>query len=86
MLTILSRSNDNLKSNLHRVVEPPAERDLADGMELTRERFSIPYFVQADRRKVVECAKGLEGAGTIYPPISAGEYLNKRVTAAFKTF
>lgn len=85
-LTIAHRSNDNLKSNLHRVVEPPAERDLPGGKELTKERFSIPFFVQADRDKVVQCAPGLEGDGAKYPPVSAGEYLHKRVMAAFKAF
>ena len=81
-----SRSNDILKSNLHRVVEPPAERDLPDGMELTKERFSIPFFVQADRKKEVSCAKGLEGDGAKYPPVTAGDYLRMRVTAAFKKY
>jgi isopenicillin N synthase-like dioxygenase len=86
LLIHLRRSNDNLKSNLHRVVEPPAERELSDGLELTKERFSIPYFIQADRNKVVQCAPGLEGSGAIYPPVSAGEYLRKRVNATFKKF
>ncbi|KAH8892175.1 oxidoreductase [Thozetella sp. PMI_491] len=79
-------TNDTLKSNLHRVVEPPADRELPDGKELTKERFSIPFFVQADRSKVIQCAKGLEGAGVKYPPVSAGGYLSMRVGAAFKTF
>ena len=55
-------------------------------MELTKERFSIPFFVQADRKKEVACAKGLEGSGAKYPPVTAGDYLRMRVTAAFKKY
>ncbi|KAF1810059.1 Clavaminate synthase-like protein [Eremomyces bilateralis CBS 781.70] len=79
-------TNDSLKSNLHRVVEPPAERELGDGLELTKERFSMPYFVQADRSKVVECIESLKGDGAKYPPISAGEYINLRTNAVFKSY
>ncbi|KAF9891713.1 hypothetical protein FE257_003725 [Aspergillus nanangensis] len=79
-------TNDTLKSNLHRVVAPPADRELGGGMELTKERYSIPFFIQADRHKVIECAQGLEGAGAKYPPISAGEYLARRTNANFKQF
>ncbi|VUC29300.1 unnamed protein product [Clonostachys rosea] len=79
-------SNDVLKSNLHRVVEPPADRVLSNDMEITKERFSIPFFVQADRKKVVQCVKELEGSGAKYPPVSAEEYLNMRRKATFKKF
>lgn len=65
-------------------MEPPAERDLSGGMELTKERFSVPYFIQADRHKIIKCAEGLEGDGAKYPPVSSGEYLGKRVEGVMK--
>lgn len=43
------RTNNVLKSNLHRVVEPPADRELSDDVVLTKERYSVPFFIQADR-------------------------------------
>jgi isopenicillin N synthase-like dioxygenase len=79
------RSNDILKSTLHRVVEPPVAKDLGNNLELSEERFSIPFFLQADRHKVVQCVPGLEGdTGAKYAPVSAMEYLNMRVAANFK--
>ncbi|KAI1608891.1 hypothetical protein EDD36DRAFT_454205 [Exophiala viscosa] len=78
-------TNDILKSNFHRVVEPPAELELADGNELAKERYSIPYFVQADRNKTIGCITSLEkNAEPKYPPISAQEYLNMRTFATYK--
>lgn len=79
------RSNNVLKSTLHRVVEPPATKDLGNDLELSAERFSIPFFLQADRHKVIQCVPGLEGeTGPKFPPVTAMEYLNMRVAATFK--
>ncbi|KIV83497.1 hypothetical protein PV11_05518 [Exophiala sideris] len=78
-------TNDILKSNFHHVVEPPAERGLPHGHELAKERYSIPYFVQADRNKTIECITSLEKNGEPkYPPITAQEYLNMRTLASYK--
>ncbi|OQU98354.1 hypothetical protein CLAIMM_04151 [Cladophialophora immunda] len=78
-------SNDILKSTLHRVVEPPAAKDLGNDLELSAARFSIPFFLQADRDKVIRCVPGLEGeTGPKYDPITAMEYLNMRTSANFK--
>lgn len=56
---------------------------LPDGNEMTRERYSIPYFVQADREKIVKCVPGLGGEAN-YPPIVARDYLAMRSNATYK--
>ncbi|KAK7222561.1 hypothetical protein V2G26_010564 [Clonostachys chloroleuca] len=66
--------------------EPPADRVLSNDKEITKERFSIPFLVQADRKKVVQCVKELEDRGAKYPPVSAEEYLNMRRKVTFKKF
>lgn len=69
-----------LKSNLHRVVAPPVD----DGTGFSRERFSIPFFMQADRNTTVKCAPGLEGeTGVKYPPITAMEHLYQRTANSY---
>ncbi|KIV82519.1 hypothetical protein PV11_04622 [Exophiala sideris] len=78
-------SNNVLKSTLHRVVDPPVAKQLGNDVELSEERFSIPFFLQADRHKVIQCVPGLEReSGPKYPPVTAMEYLNMRVAATFK--
>ncbi|KII88339.1 hypothetical protein PLICRDRAFT_698734 [Plicaturopsis crispa FD-325 SS-3] len=79
----LSRwSNDILKSTLHRVRAPP--RKEGDG-GMTRERYSIPYFMTADRDKVIDCLPGCFGPDRPkrYEPINAGEYINMRLNATY---
>jgi isopenicillin N synthase-like dioxygenase len=69
-----------LKSTLHRVVQPPVD----DGDVFTKERFSIPFFMQADRKKLIQCAPELVGPeGPKYPPVTAMDYLYKRTAASF---
>ena len=78
------RTNDVLKSNLHRVVQPPVDRECGDGTEMTKERYSVAFFIQGDRPSVVQCAKNLEGTGAKYPPISVRDYIGMRTSANFK--
>ncbi|RVX66188.1 hypothetical protein B0A52_10080 [Exophiala mesophila] len=73
-------TNDVLKSTLHRVVAPQVD----DGTGFTRERRSIPFFMQADRHTTVQCAPGLEGeTGVKYPPITAMEHLYQRTANSY---
>ncbi|KAJ4473051.1 flavonol synthase/flavanone 3-hydroxylase [Lentinula aciculospora] len=77
-------SNDTLKSTLHRVRAPPRrEDDQSDGM--TKERFSMAYFMGADKEKIVECLPGCFGPKKPkkYEPIEAGEYINMRLNATY---
>ncbi|KAJ7923514.1 thymine dioxygenase [Mycena leptocephala] len=71
-------SNDIIRSTIHRVRAPPGI-ETPDGM--TPERYSIPY----DHTIVVDCIPGTWDAERPkkYEPISAGEYVGKRLAAAY---
>ncbi|KAH9918335.1 flavonol synthase/flavanone 3-hydroxylase [Amylocystis lapponica] len=75
-------SNDTLKSTLHRVRAPPPKAE-DDGT--TRERFSIPFFMTADREKVIDCLPGCFGPDKPkkYEPINAGAYIDMRLNATY---
>ncbi|EOM74751.1 isopenicillin N synthase family oxygenase [Rhodococcus rhodnii] len=63
-------SDDRLPSNFHRVTSPgPGEHRGA--------RYSIAFFAQANKEILIESA-----AGT-YPPITAEDYLQQRISANF---
>lgn len=72
-------SNDMLKSTLHRVRAPP----LVDG--LTRARYSIPYFITADKERTIDCIPGCfdEANPKKYEPINAREYIERRLNATY---
>lgn len=45
-----------LKSTLHRVTLPPVQDNIQiNGKLMTKSRYSIPYFVSADEKSVIEC-------------------------------
>jgi len=75
-------SNDTIRSTIHRVRAPPNCTSL-DGM--TPERYSIPFFCCADFDKVVECIPGTFSNENPkkYEPISAGEYIMKRLAVNY---
>lgn len=72
-------SNDTLKSTLHRVRAPPLVRGI------TKARYSIPYFVTADRDKTIDCIPGCYSADRPkkYEPINAKEYIQMRLNATY---
>lgn len=74
-------SNDKLISTLHRVTAPPT--DLETG--ITKVRYSIPYFVSANKDRVVDSLPGTysESNPKKYEPITAGEYLAMRLNATY---
>ncbi|KAH3662178.1 hypothetical protein OGAPHI_005426 [Ogataea philodendri] len=74
-------SNDKLKSTLHRVTAPPI--DSQTGM--SKVRYSIPYFVAADRDELVDALPGTftEENPKKYPPITSGDYLAMRLNATY---
>lgn len=65
-------SDDRLKSNFHRVKAPQAGTAVP-------ERYTLPYFAQADRDAVIQ------GPDGTYEPMTAGEYLDMRINANFAT-
>ena len=64
-------SDGRLLSNLHRVRMP----DSSDGDAANSSRYSIGFFLQADRHALIEC--------THSEPITAGDYLLGRIRANF---
>ena len=84
-------SNDYFPSATHRVTLPPAESPPRTGMcgptsnpefvkhapKITRERYSIPYFVSPDPDTVIACLKSGKGAEVgreVYEPVLYREY------------
>ncbi|MFI5808331.1 isopenicillin N synthase family dioxygenase [Streptomyces sp. NPDC051561] len=63
-------SDDALPSNFHRVKTPGPDEDQGA-------RYSIAFFAQANRDVLIE------GPGRKYPPITAEEYLQQRISANF---
>lgn len=63
-------SDDKLKSNLHRVRMPHKD-------EYCGSRYSIAYFAQANKKVMIETPE------KTYEPITAEDYLNKRIQANF---
>ncbi|KIV84345.1 hypothetical protein PV11_00129 [Exophiala sideris] len=72
-------SNDTLKSTLHRVRAPP----LVQG--ITKARYSIPYFVTANRDRTIDCLPGCfsEDKPKKYEPINSREYIEMRLNATY---
>ncbi|KAF4304669.1 Isopenicillin N synthase [Botryosphaeria dothidea] len=73
-------SNDYLKSTLHRVTVPPLQPGLVDGKQMTRARYSIPYFVSPDPSAVIEClpACANELNPVKYDPVVQEDYRRMR--------
>jgi isopenicillin N synthase-like dioxygenase len=63
-------SDDQLKSNFHRVKNPRAD-------EFQGARYSLAFFAQANRDVVIQGSSGK------YEPITAEDYLYRRVNANF---
>lgn len=85
-------SNDELRSTLHHVRTPPsvgggarAAAARAGAPVMTRERYSIPYFVAADGERTIDCVPGCWGPDRPkkYEPINAGEYMDMRLNATY---
>ncbi|EAU80956.2 thymine dioxygenase [Coprinopsis cinerea okayama7 len=74
-------SNDVIKSTIHRVRSPPG----SDINGEAPERYSIPYFCCCDLATVVDAVPGTwdETNPKKYKPISAKEYILKRLAALY---
>ncbi|MFK7757465.1 MAG: isopenicillin N synthase family dioxygenase [Flavobacteriales bacterium] len=68
-------TNNKLKSTTHRVVNPPREK-------WGSSRYSIPFFLHPRSDMSLNCLESCipEGTEPNYPPITAGKYLNQRLT------
>jgi isopenicillin N synthase-like dioxygenase len=67
-------TNGRLKSTTHRVVNPPREK-------WGTPRYSIPFFLHPRSEMSLECLPSCIPAGTaaLWPPITAGEFLDERL-------
>ncbi|KAJ6113089.1 hypothetical protein N7512_008413 [Penicillium capsulatum] len=77
-------SNDTIKSTRHRVIEPPkpaGEESENDQSDTYPSRYSIAYFCNPNRDKVIEALPGTygEAAPKKYSGIIAGDYLIQRL-------
>ncbi|MDB4836960.1 isopenicillin N synthase family oxygenase [Marinomonas sp.] len=63
-------SDDQLKSNLHRVRQPKVD-------EYCGSRHSIAFFCQANKQQIIQ------GPAKHYEPISAADFLQQRIQANF---
>ncbi|KAL2012914.1 hypothetical protein VTN00DRAFT_439 [Thermoascus crustaceus] len=78
-------SNDHLRSTNHRVALPPLS-DRFDGPNcMTRERYSIPYFLSPDPTSLIECipacTSGQDPAK--YKPITQADYNKMRASMQY---
>lgn len=70
-------TNDRWLSNLHRVVNPPAERRTGS------RRMSIGYFLHPNYDAEIACLPTCSGPGNPprYPPVRAGDMMRKKLEA-----
>ncbi|MFM7104078.1 MAG: isopenicillin N synthase family dioxygenase, partial [Flavobacteriales bacterium] len=68
-------TNGRLKSTTHRVVNPPREK-------WGSSRFSIPFFLHPRSEMKLDCLASCIPTGTeaIWPPITAGAFLEERLS------
>ncbi|KAK4950593.1 hypothetical protein LTR66_007637 [Elasticomyces elasticus] len=90
-------SNDLLRSTVHRVVAPPSDRPNGDARgenggedesgeeEMTKARYSIPFFATADPDTVIEALPGTWGEERPkrYESMTAWEYVQMRMAALY---
>ncbi|KAF3934319.1 hypothetical protein ABW19_dt0208245 [Dactylella cylindrospora] len=69
-------SNDYFKSTSHRVGPPPLQDRYTGEKRMTRDRYSIPYFVTTTPDSVIECLPSCvdEDHPAKYPPVTQKEY------------
>ncbi|KAI8954552.1 thymine dioxygenase [Xylaria longipes] len=73
-------SNDNIKSTIHRVVEPPS-----GGGDVYPARYSIAYFCNPNFTSHIEAIPGTYEVekDRKYPGINSGDYLIQRLAATY---
>ena len=69
-------TNDKWVSTMHRVVTP---ENLNDAMS---RRMSIGYFMHPDYDAQIECLPSCVDDGILYPPITAGDHIRKKIEAS----
>ncbi|PCH41193.1 Clavaminate synthase-like protein [Wolfiporia cocos MD-104 SS10] len=77
-------SNDILRSTLHRVVAPPAQK-VSETESLTPARQSIAFFCNPNQGARISCLPTCMGAGreSKYAPVTTEEYIVGRLSATY---
>ncbi|PGG96735.1 hypothetical protein AJ79_09463 [Helicocarpus griseus UAMH5409] len=78
-------SNDQIKSTIHRVVEPIPKQGSEDSDEYPA-RYSVAYFCNPNLEKFIEAIPGTFGGNLgekKYEGINSGEYLVQRLAATY---
>lgn len=77
-------SNDMIRSTVHRV-RAPSNLTTTNSDGMVPPRYSIPYFCSVDFAAIVDCIPGTwsEDRPKRYEPISAAEYVMKRLAASY---
>ena len=70
-------TNDKWVSTLHRVLNPPRDAKLGT------QRISLAFFHQPNYDALIECLPSCHGPGNPakYPPVTSGEYRNRKFSA-----
>ncbi|KAL4933934.1 isopenicillin N synthase family dioxygenase [Aspergillus undulatus] len=78
-------SNDRLRSTNHRVSLPQLSDRIEGSNRMTRERFSIPYFMSPEEDVLVECIPSCmsEERPARYEPITCGDYNKMRMATMY---
>lgn len=76
-------SNDNIKSTMHRVVEPPPKESQEVG-DIYPARYSVAYFCNPNFDRFIDAIPGTyEETGKKYEGVNSGEYLVRRLAATY---
>ncbi|KAA8644601.1 isopenicillin N synthase family dioxygenase [Aspergillus tanneri] len=78
-------SNDRLRSTKHRVQLPPFADHFEGPDRMTRDRYSIPYFMTTDSNTVIECIPSCisEDKPAKYEPIKQIDYTRMRASMMY---
>ncbi|KAE8147023.1 hypothetical protein BDV25DRAFT_161235 [Aspergillus avenaceus] len=78
-------SNDRLRSTNHRVRTPPLADRYEGPNRMTRERYSVPYFISPDSTSLIKCFPSClsEEEPARYKPITQAEYNKLRASMMY---
>lgn len=78
-------SVDHMVSTSHRVTLPPLADRFEVEEQMTRRRFSIPYFLSPDPDSLIECIPSCMGIGepAKYEPITQAAYNQMRASMQY---
>jgi isopenicillin N synthase-like dioxygenase len=87
ILVIADVLTDTLKSTLHHMTLPPLADRIQGENKMTRERYSIVYFMGADAHALVECLPACVDSENApkYKPITQQAYCEMRSKVQYRS-